>query len=186
MWTPDGTSLLVDDVEVPLDGSTPRQLPQDGSGRLLARRIARRVHRQQVDGRLVVAAADGSDAREVVGRWVLDPVWSPTGDRIAFTYSEEDVWRSNELRVLDVATREVTPLAGMDGSVEIWNIQFSTEGDRILFARTEAEERASPHSGASTPTAPTFVASSPGRARGLVAMITRAGVGKRGPTRCSE
>ena len=117
-------------------------------------------------GALVVAAADGSDPREVVGRWVLAPVWSPTGDRIAFTYSEKDVWRSNELRVLDVATGEVTPLAGMDGSVEIWNIQFSPEGDRILFTVTDDRGAERVRSGASTPTVPTLVSSSPGRPRG--------------------
>ena len=32
---------------------------------------------------------------------------------------------SNELRVLDVATGEVTPLVGMDGSLDISNVQFS-------------------------------------------------------------
>ena len=138
VWTPDGTSLWVETVEVPLDGSTPRQLPQedlrsdpdaispDGT------RVAYDDH-----GSLVVAAVDGSDAQEAVGRWVLDPVWSPTGDRIAFAYSENNVYKANELRVLDVATGEVTPLYGEGGSVEIWNIQFSPEGERILFARTE-------------------------------------------------
>ena len=41
MWVPDGTSLMVNNMEVPLDGSTPRQLPLPvGRGRLLARRIA--------------------------------------------------------------------------------------------------------------------------------------------------
>ena len=138
VWMPDGTSLWVENVEVPLDGSTPRRLPQeyprsdpdaispDGT------RVAYDDH-----GSLVVAAADGSDAREVSGQTVLDPVWSPAGDRIAFIYSEKNVYKSNELRVLDVATGEVRRLAGMGGSVEIWNIQFSPEGDRILFAVTE-------------------------------------------------
>ena len=42
---------------------------------------------------------------------------------------------SNELRVLDVATGEVTPLVGMDGSWDIVDIQFSPRGDRILFSR---------------------------------------------------
>jgi hypothetical protein len=138
VWMPNGTSLMVDNVEVPLDGGTPRQLPRedarsdpdatspDGT------RVAYVDHKS-----LVVAAVDGSDAREVEGRWALDPVWSPTGDRIAFIYSEKNVYASNELRVLDVATGDVTSLAGMGGSVEIWNIQFAPEGDRILFTRTE-------------------------------------------------
>jgi Tol biopolymer transport system component len=132
VWMPDGTSLKVHNVEVPLDGSTPRlgwELPSyspDGT------RVAYVDHNS-----LVVAAADRSDAREVVGPGVLDPVWSPTGDRIAFIYSEKNVYGPNELRVLDVVTGEVTPLFGMGGSVHIWNIQFSPEGDRILFSMTE-------------------------------------------------
>ena len=66
------------------------------------------------------------------------PVWSPTGDRIAFTYSEEKVGGFNELRMLDVATGEVTPLFGMDGSAEIEGVQFSPEGDRMLFVMTNS------------------------------------------------
>ena len=136
VWMPDGTSLIGSATWSAARRRHARQLPLPATpGAILARRIARRVRRQRWS--LVVAAADGSDPREVVGRWVLDPVWSPTGDRIAFPYSEKDVWRSNELRVLDVATGDVTPLAGMDGAVEIWNIQFSPEGDRILFTVTD-------------------------------------------------
>jgi hypothetical protein len=45
------------------------------------------------------------------------------------------VYPSNELRVLDVATGEVTALVGMDGSWDIGNIQFSPQGDRILISR---------------------------------------------------
>ena len=172
---PDGTSLWVENVEVPLDGSTPQRLPQeyprsdpdaispDGT------RVAYDDH-----GSLVVAAADGSDAREVSGHSVLDPVWSPTGDRIAFIYSEKDVYKSNELRVLDVATGEVTPLAGMGGSVEIWNIQFSPEGDRILFAGPRIEKRARVRCGASASTAPMPASSSPGRSRGTGCRADRA------------
>ena len=133
VWMPDGTSVGVDDLELPLDGSTPRQLsflPEayspDGSDVAYA---DRRSHWS-----LVVAAADGSDAREMVGRSVVDPVWSPTGDRIAFIYSEKNAHAANELRVLDVATGEVTPLFGMDRSVELGSIQFSPKGDRILFS----------------------------------------------------
>ena len=145
-WMPDGTSLVIGSLEVPLDGGAPRQLPlpmrsfsfsnsysPDGS----------RVAYVDVDHgsrwSLVVAAADGSDAREVAEGPVIDPVWSPTSDRIAFIYSEKAtvVYPSKELRVLDVATGEVTSLVGMDGSwdIGIESIQFSPQGDRILFAR---------------------------------------------------
>ena len=141
-WMADGTSLRVHNLEVPLDGSTPRQLllplpalrwsvssySPDGS---------RVVYAADDDLSLVVAAADGSDAREVAGRTVVEPVWSPTGDRIAFIHSEKGdrYGSSNELRVLDVATGEVTALVGMDGSWDIGSVQFSPQGDRILISR---------------------------------------------------
>jgi Tol biopolymer transport system component len=139
VWSWDGASLLVPrGVEIPLDGRTPRKLPSDdprsewnatyspdGS------RVAYTTH-----GSLVVAAADGSHAREVVGRWVQHPVWSPSGDRIAFIYSETvDGPYVTELRVIDLATGTVTSLADMGGSDWIWVIEFSPEGDQILFSR---------------------------------------------------
>jgi len=141
VWLPDGESLLVPrGVEVPLDGSAPRRLPSDdprsgwdatyspdGS------RVAYTTH-----GSLVIAEADGSHARQVIERWVWKPVWSPTGDQIAFTYSETvDGWYATELRVLDLATGTVTSLAGMGGSDLLMAIDFSPDGDRILFSRTE-------------------------------------------------
>jgi Tol biopolymer transport system component len=131
-------------VEIPLDGSTPRQLPSvdprtqwdvtfshDGS------RVA------YVDsGSLVVAAADGSDARTVMGPWVQNPVWSSSGDRIAFTYSESIDWPyATELRVFDVTTGTVTSLTGEGGSDQLIVIEFSPEGDRILFRGTSDRGR---------------------------------------------
>ena len=94
VWSSDGASLLVPHgVEIPLDGSAPRQLPPDdprSQGAAYSADGSRVAYIDQVDhvGALVVAAADGSDAREVIAPWVQRPVWSPTGDRIAFIYSE--------------------------------------------------------------------------------------------------
>jgi Tol biopolymer transport system component len=150
VWLPDGESLMVPyGVEIPLDGSTPRKLPwadqhegeatysPDGS------RVAYTTltpleglvlqSGQHQGGSFVVAAADGSHAQEVFGARVWQPVWSPTGDRIAFTSGNR-----TELRVVDVATGEVTSLTGTGGSEPPWNIiEFSPEGDRILFSRWE-------------------------------------------------
>lgn len=145
VWSSDGASLLVPHgVEIPLDGSTPRQLPlvdprsQDAAYSPDGSRVAY-VDRVDHVGSLVVAATDGSDAREVIEPWVQRPVWSPTGDRIAFIYSEREGLASTELRVLDVATGEVTSLvAGTGGSDLLWGvIEFSPQGDRILFSRTD-------------------------------------------------
>ena len=149
VWLPDGASLMVPyGVEIPLDGSTPRKLPWADRHKRLAElgyvpsegsatyspdgsRVAYNPilgFNANANGSLVVAAADGSHPREVSGDWIYggSHVWSPTGDRIAFT-------SGHELRMVDVATGTVTLLAETDGSV----IEFSPDGDRILFARTE-------------------------------------------------
>ncbi len=135
VWMPDGTSLMVDAMEVPLDGGTPRRLSwgaaaaysPDGS------------HVAYVDhGSLMIARSDGSEAREVFGDLVWSPTWSPSGDRIAFVAHDG---RENfaELRVVDVATGSVTLLAEAErGSwLGVSVIGFSPQGDRILFSRTE-------------------------------------------------
>jgi Tol biopolymer transport system component len=139
VWSPDGRSLLLGNFEIPLDGSRPRPLPwtdryvgwpwrysPDGS------RVA------YSNGSLVVAAADGSNAQEVFGDSPGSLVWSPAGDRIAFTSTSRG---SSQLRVLDVATGTATLLTEVHGSnlspVEARGltrvIDFSPQGDRILF-----------------------------------------------------
>jgi Tol biopolymer transport system component len=70
--------------------------------------------------------------------WVVDPVWSPAGDRIAFTsWRESGRGVLNQLRVLDAATGSVTLLAEADGSETRDIIDFSPEGDRIHFSRSK-------------------------------------------------
>src|SRR4029453_6315448 len=138
VWSRDGESLLVPHgVEIPLDGSAPRKLPsddprsRDASYSPNGSRVAYVTH-----GSLVVAAADGSHAREVVvARLLQDPVWSPSGDRIAFIL--ETGAYGSELRVIDLATGTVTSLAGKGGSDLISVVEFSPKGDQIFFWRAE-------------------------------------------------
>jgi Tol biopolymer transport system component len=133
MWLPDGKSLLLQGVVIPVDGSTPYKLPAargtpspDGS------RVAYTTRKS-----LVVAEADGSNPQAVFDGWVWDPVWSPTGDGIAFMTWMRESGGKSQLRVLDVATGTVTLLAEAEGSDMLEVIDFSPEGDRIFFSRTK-------------------------------------------------
>jgi Tol biopolymer transport system component len=146
VWSPDGRSLLLGKFEIPLDGSTPRPLTwiRDGAGWALSPDGSRVAYTSGKS--LVVAAADGSAGVEVLGDGatsgipaLVNLVWSPTGDRIAFTSGN-----GTELRVLDVATGTVTLLTETDGSDVLsvaagGGFDFSPEGDRILFSKTEDE-----------------------------------------------
>jgi Tol biopolymer transport system component len=123
MWMPDGNSLVVGNTELPLDGGTPRLLPRwfgtfspDGS----------LVMYGGGQGSLMVSRPDGSEPREVVSGNATTAAWSPTGDRIAFTTSDD------ELRVVELATLSVTKLVADRGS-DLGVSGFSPRGDRILF-----------------------------------------------------
>ena len=104
------------------------------------------LHRERQRS-LVVAADDGSHPREVSGDWTYgfgNPVWSPTGDRIAFTSgnssSGNNLYLGTELRVVDLATGTVTLLVETDGSDMLRVLDFSPEGDRILFSRSDVRD----------------------------------------------
>ncbi len=144
VWAPDGESLLLGNFEIPLDGTPPRRLhTEEGTYSPDGSRVAYTTR-----SRVVIAAADGSHPQEVFGERVRSLAWSPTGDRIAFTS-----WNGTELRLVDVATGTsggptspppVTLLTKVDGSDVLLFIaggafEFSPEGDRILFSRTEDE-----------------------------------------------
>lgn len=148
-WTPDGTSLTVENVVVPLDGGTTRQLlARDGNYSPDGSHVAYVDHRS-----LIVARSDGSEPREVFGNWVWSPTWSPTGERIAFV---THVTRGDgnryfaELRVLDVATGSVTLLTEAERGtwLGVTVIEFSPQGDRILFSSTEDRGSGEPEGGA--------------------------------------
>jgi Tol biopolymer transport system component len=133
-WLPDGRSLLVqNEMVVPVDGSGPYRLPWAGRRTTGVTYSPDGSRVAYVDGRsLVVAEADGSNPQVVFDDEAWSPVWSPTGDRIAFTSSEG---RINQIRVLDLATGTATLLAEADGSDQLEVIDFSPEGDRIHFSR---------------------------------------------------
>jgi Tol biopolymer transport system component len=155
--------------ELPVDGRTPRPLPADDPRQhepVYSPDGTRMASTPYSDSSsLVIADADGAELRVLpgaalgpcTGQWATcgpqegatydDPVWSPAGDRIAFTWSwsragsyyDKDgnpLPRPHELRVVDVASGKTTTLAADSG---VSAIEFSPEGDRILFLRTDAD-----------------------------------------------
>jgi Tol biopolymer transport system component len=153
VWSPDGTSLLLPGgVEIPVDGSPPRLLSSDdprSQWQFTFSPDGTRVAYVTEAG-LTVAAADGSQARLMVhagsgkaGGWRFAPMWSPTGDRIAFISARRDESGGegliNDFAVLEVATGAVAPLADIGGDAPVPGsmLEFSPEGDQILFTRTD-------------------------------------------------
>jgi WD40-like Beta Propeller Repeat len=137
-WLPDGESLLVNQVVVPTDGSAPYNLPADwrptwGAYSPDGSRVAYTTRRS-----LVVAEADGSNPQEVFEDFAAFSLWSPAGDRIAFvSFVATPFMSDGQLRLLDVATGKVTLLAESEARDPLSVIDFSPEGDRILFSRSE-------------------------------------------------
>jgi WD40-like Beta Propeller Repeat len=155
IWAPDGASLIVSELEVPLDGGTPREVPflrgyMDRSGGGWTGGLAYSSDGSQVaygtpEG-LMVARADGSDPRAVSDDGAHTAAWSPNGELIAVASNGDGAgnvvhpqnyngeWLTeqspNRLRVVDVATGSTTLLS--EGAwFEV--IGFSPEGDRVLF-----------------------------------------------------
>jgi Tol biopolymer transport system component len=151
VWSPDGASLLVPrGVQIPLDGSAPRHLPAaDPRSHWIVRYSpvgARVAYSDYVSPtELVVAVADGSQARVLVPGVVENAVWSPTGDRIAFDAPTGKgmtaMGPTNQIRVVDVASGKATPLTA--GSKADRVIGFSPDGNLVLFSRTNAKNRSS-------------------------------------------
>lgn len=148
LWSPDGRSLLIrlapprpsEVWELPVDGGTPRPVPTDDPrshwGATFSRDGARVVYNEA--GNVVVADADGTQRRllaESGNRPSSGSIlWSPTGDRVAFTWSYDALGTLKNLRVMEMASGNALELTS---SSEIGPIHFSPEGDRILFWKTD-------------------------------------------------
>lgn len=152
VWSPDSSSsVMASACEVPIDGGAPRRLPPDNPRRFTwypaytpdGSRVA--FVRGFGGDSLSIAEADGTELRVREGGFYQDPVLSPTGDRVAFLWSSGLTWdqegnpapNTHELRVVDVASGTVTSLASQYGIFPFNLIRFSSDGERILFARLD-------------------------------------------------
>lgn len=158
LWSPDGRSILMrlappspsEVWELPVDSGAPRHIPpEDPRSHWNVQYSPDGAQVAFIDGNsLVVAAADGSGSRVLASGLELwanhTPLWSPTGDRIAFSWTDDPHDElsgpyTHELRVLDVTSGTVTTLASDRGTDPLDGIAFSPEGDRILFSRQDVE-----------------------------------------------
>ena len=179
VWSPDPASLVVSTCVIPVDGGTPWRAPVDDPlvrGAAYSRDGARMAFIVSPDGAynprgvdpfktsLVIADADGAELRVLPGDVngngpgpgvYGSPVLSPTGDRVAFTWSPafplppvdpscpvlgcptaHPSPSPEELLVVDVASGAVTTTG--DPGYNIGVIGFSPEGDRILISTSDA------------------------------------------------
>jgi Tol biopolymer transport system component len=157
IWTPDGASLIVNELEVPLDGGTPRELPFPEAFRTRPEAFRTRLGGVWVpalaystDGTqvaygtrdaLMVARADGSEPREVLGDVAITATWSPTGELIAVAAhppgggtAPNGAPTPNQLRLLDVTTGSSTLLFEDEPGTWLEVLGFSPRGDRVLFS----------------------------------------------------
>ena len=144
--------------EVPVDGRPPRPVAADDPrSHWLSSRSPDGTQVAYVakggdgsaEGTLVVADADGSRPRELFSgrtdQWLNVVAWSPTSDRIAFLAGDKAVEKyaalvdvQQGLRVVDVSSGSVATLVASGDPDLLQLIDFSPEGDRILFARYDA------------------------------------------------
>jgi Tol biopolymer transport system component len=116
-WMPDGTSLMVEpNVELPLDGGTPRRLPEGAQAYSPAGDSPDGSHFAYVDHRSrMVARSDGSGSVTLLtverGTILGEIGFSPQGDRILF-------WRSE------------------DGESSLWSIGVDGSDARLVVAGT--------------------------------------------------
>ena len=82
-WMPDGTSVWVEDWELPLDGSAPRELPSRGGDPYATYSPDGSLVAYSTNGSLTVARSDGSEPREVFDEGRMGPTGATRGPRPA-------------------------------------------------------------------------------------------------------
>jgi Tol biopolymer transport system component len=132
VWSRDGSSILLPYAQVPLDGGAPTPLPAEVTGEFGAyspdgSRFAY-VHR----GSLEVEDVRAPDAQMGSGSWEFwDVAWSPNDELVAYDRDER------ELLVRDVATGTDTSLVTVPQPESLAVLEFSSDGERIFFRRSD-------------------------------------------------
>ena len=133
VWLPDGESLMVNSLRVPIGESVEPSSAVRRPEWAYSSDESRVAYSTKKS--LVVAEADGSNPQEVFDDFAYDALWSPNGDQIAFiSFVATPHMSDGHLRLLDLATGKSTLLAEADRSYQFEIIDFSPEGDRILYS----------------------------------------------------
>jgi len=142
-WSLDGSSILVPGALVPLDGGL--ATPSDESGFYSGCCVYSPdgTRRGVVDkGTLVVEESDGPNSQKVGPTEFWSLAWSPDGALIAFESSiNTDTGSAAELLVRDVATGADTSLFDVPGSDDLQVLEFTPDGERVLFIWWDGEQK---------------------------------------------
>jgi hypothetical protein len=150
-WSLDGSSILVNDVLVPLDGSPAVKLSPSGgvpsSVGVFSPDGSRVAYFKKGD--FVIAEANRPDAHKPTSGEFPEAAWSPSGDQVAYVHQRlgdvdaEGIQEvlDTELRVVDVASGTESPLLNPKGASQLQVIDFSPDGTRILFSQDLYEDR---------------------------------------------
>lgn len=145
VWSRDGSSILLPGVLVPLDGDAPTPSQESGFYTGCCAYSPDGSRQAIVDnGSLVVEDADKPDAQKAGPTEFWKLAWSPNGDLIAFEGSPDPLEGfATELLVRDVATGADTSILDLTPPERLHVIEFSADGEQILFNRADADDDAS-------------------------------------------